>query len=72
MRGLGWLGVLLVVAGAVVLLMGGMSYTKDRDEVNIGPLEVAAERKGFIPPAAGIAAIVIGGVLLLADRRRSA
>ncbi len=72
MRGLGLVGALLMIGGVVVLLMGGMSYTKDRDEVNIGPLEVAAERKGFIPPAAGIAAIVLGGVLLFADRKRSA
>ncbi|HEU4566366.1 MAG TPA: hypothetical protein VFS05_17005 [Gemmatimonadaceae bacterium] len=71
MRPLGILGILLIIAGVVVLAMRGISYTKERQSVSVGPLEVAAERKGFIPPAVGIAAVVVGAGLLLASRRRA-
>jgi UDP-N-acetylmuramyl pentapeptide phosphotransferase/UDP-N-acetylglucosamine-1-phosphate transferase len=70
MRPLGWLGVILIIAGAVVLAMRGISYTKERQAVQVGPLQVSAERKGFVPPVVGGAAIVVGIVLVLAGRRR--
>lgn len=72
MRPLGWLGFGLIIAGIALLLMRGVSYTKERQDVRVGPIEVAAERKGFVPPAAGIAAMVLGAVLVVAGRRRSA
>jgi len=72
MRPLGWVGVLLIVAGAVVLAMRGFSYTKERQEVQIGSVELAAERKGFIPPVAGAAALALGVILVFAARKRKA
>ena len=71
MRPLGWLGVVLIALGAIVLAMRGLSYTKERESVELGPIEVAAERKGFIPPVAGAAAIVVGLVLVVAGRKRT-
>lgn len=71
MRPLGWVGVLLIVAGAVVAAMGGLGYTKSRNEVEVGPLKVAAEERGLVPPVAGLAAIAIGAVLVFAGRKRS-
>jgi hypothetical protein len=72
MRPLGWVGLILIVAGAVVFAMGGIGYTKNRTDVEVGPIKVAAEEKGLVPPVAGIAAIVIGAVLVFAGRKRSA
>ena len=60
------------MAGGVVLAMRGLSYTKERQEVNIGPVEVAAERTGFIPPLAGAAAVAVGVILVFAGRKRKA
>ena len=71
MRPLGIFGVVLIVLGAVVLAMGGFGYTKERQEVEVGPLEVAAERRGFVPPAVGIVAIVVGLGLVVAGRRKA-
>ena len=71
MRPLGILGVILIIAGIVVLAMRGISYTKDRDAVRVGPIEVAAEKKGFVPPAVGVVAVVAGIVLVFAGRRRA-
>ena len=72
MRPLGIVGVALIVCGAIVLAMGGMSYLKERESASIGPIEVAAERRGFIPPLAGGAALVLGLVLVAAGRGKRA
>ena len=69
MRPIGIVGVLLIIGGIVVLALRGVSYTKDRDAVKVGPIEVAAEKKGFVPPIVGGVAIRIGAGLLLAGRR---
>lgn len=71
MRPIGYVGLVLIVIGIVVLAMRGISYTKERDEMSVGPIELAAERKGFIPPMAGGAAILIGAALMFAGRKRT-
>jgi hypothetical protein len=71
MRPLGIIGVLLIIFGVVVLALRGISYTKDRDAVRVGPVEVAAEKKGFVPPAVGLGALVAGVVILVAARRQA-
>lgn len=72
MRPLAIVGIVLIVAGAIVLAMGGFGFTKERQEVDVGPVEVAAERKGFVPPVVGGIAVVVGVVLLVAGRRARA
>lgn len=72
MRPLGWIGVLLVVGGITVVAMRGIPYTKSHNEVEVGPLKVTSQERGMVPPIAGIAAIVIGGVLVFAGRKQSA
>ena len=72
MRPLNWLGVLLIVAGIVIVAMRGIPYTKSRNEVEVGPLKVTSQERGLVPPIVGIGAIVIGGVLVFAGRKRSA
>lgn len=66
------IGLLLIVAGALGLAYGGFSYTQDREEVKLGPLEFAVkERKQVdIPKWAGVAAIIAGGILLVAGTRK--
>ena len=72
MRPLAWIGALLIFAGIVVVAMRGIPYTKSRNEVEVGPLKVAAQERGIIPPIAGVCAIVGGAVLVFAGRRPSA
>jgi hypothetical protein len=72
MRPLGWVGLLLVIAGAIVAAMGGVGYTKSRNQVEVGPIKVAAEERGLVPPMAGVAAIAIGAVLIFVGRKKSA
>jgi TRAP-type C4-dicarboxylate transport system permease small subunit len=59
--------VALIVAGALGLVYGGFSYTKETHQATIGPIELSVKDKETVnvPVGAGIAAIVIGGVLLV-------
>jgi len=69
MRPLAWIGVLLIVAGLVIVAMRGIPYTKSRNEVEVGPLKVTSQERGMVTPIVGVAAIVIGGVLVFAGRK---
>ena len=59
--------ILLIAAGIIGLVYGGITYTKATHEAKIGPLEVSFKDKETvnIPVWAGIGAIVAGGALLL-------
>ncbi len=69
MRTLAWIGVILIIAGVVIVAMKGIPYTKSRNEVEVGPLKVTTQERGLVTPVVGIAAIVIGGVLVFAGRK---
>ena len=60
------IGVVLIAAGALGLVHGGFSYTKDTTAVKLGPIELTVKEKQSVnvPLWAGIAAIVVGGILL--------
>jgi hypothetical protein len=70
MRPVGIVGIILILAGAAVLALRGISYTKERQSVQVGPLGITTEQKGFIPPVVGLVAVVLGGVLVYSARRR--
>ena len=72
MRTVGWIGVILMIAGLVVVAMKGIPYTKSHNEVEVGPLKVTSQERGMVTPIVGVAAIVIGGVLVFAGRGRAA
>jgi TRAP-type C4-dicarboxylate transport system permease small subunit len=61
------MAIALIVAGVLGLVYGGFSYTKETHRATIGPLELSVKDKETVnvPVGAGIAAIVIGGVLLV-------
>jgi len=71
MRPAGIVGILLIVFGAIVLVLKGVSYVKDKDKVDLGIATVTTERRGFIPPWVGGVAVIAGIVLLFAGRRGS-
>jgi hypothetical protein len=66
------LALALIVAGTLALIYGSFSFTRQTHEAKVGPLELAVKEKQTvnIPVWAGVGAIVIGGVLLLAGNRR--
>ena len=70
MRPAGLIGMLLIVFGAIVLVIGGVSYVKNRDKVDLGVAKITTEERGFIPPWVGALSLVGGIVLVLSGRRR--
>lgn len=69
MRPAGIIGILLIVFGAIVLVLKGVSYVKSRDSVDLGVAKVTTEERGFVPPWVGAVALVAGVALLFAGRR---
>jgi hypothetical protein len=62
--------ILLIAAGTIGLVYGGISYTKTTHDTKIGPLELSIKDKKTVnvPVWAGVGAIVAGGALLLLRR----
>lgn len=60
------LGIILIVAGALGLLYGGFTYTKETHEAKLGPIELSIkdEETVNVPVWAGVAAIAAGVILL--------
>ena len=63
----------LIVAGVLGLVYGSFSYTKETQEVKLGPLEFSVKEKQTvnIPVWAGVGAIVAGGALLFFAHKQS-
>lgn len=72
MRALMVVGVLLIVAGIAGLIFQVVPITHQEQVAKVGPLTANAERQDnvFIPPYVGIVAILAGGALVFAGRRR--
>ena len=67
------IGVLLIIAGAIALAYGGFTYTKHTDAATVGPIKLSVQHRETvsIPVWAGVAGIVVGGLLLAFGDRRS-
>jgi TRAP-type C4-dicarboxylate transport system permease small subunit len=63
----------LIVAGALGLLYGSFSYTKETHQAKLGPIELSVKEKETVnvPVWAGVGAIVVGGALLLFGSKNS-
>jgi uncharacterized membrane protein YdcZ (DUF606 family) len=65
------IAVLLIVAGFLALAYRGFSYTKETHHADVGSVHLAVDEKQRVnvPDWAGVGAIVIGGLLLVARRK---
>ena len=70
MNGIRIAAIALIVAGILGLVYGGFSYTRETHQAKLGPIELSVKERETvnIPMWAGVGAIVIGGVLLVAGR----
>ncbi|MFO7823481.1 MAG: hypothetical protein R6V72_06040 [Cyclobacterium sp.] len=66
------LGIILIVAGIVMFLITGISYTTEETVIDAGPIEVNAESEESVnwPPYAGGIAVIAGFVLLAVGRKK--
>ena len=58
--------IVLIVLGVISLAYGGISYTREKKVVDLGPLQATTKTRETIPlpPVLGVAAIA-GGIVLL-------
>jgi TRAP-type C4-dicarboxylate transport system permease small subunit len=66
------IGILLIAAGALGLIYGGFTYTKDRHSAKLGPivLEVQERETVYVPIIVSAAGIALGVMLLLGLRNK--
>jgi hypothetical protein len=66
------IGLVLVIVGLVSLLWGGVSWTREKTVVDIGPIKARTEERERIPlpPLVGGIAGAVGLFLLLVPARR--
>lgn len=65
-------GLVILVAGVLMLAYGSFSYTKENTAVKIGPVELSVKEKQTVnfPQWVGIGAVVVGGLLLVMGGKR--
>jgi uncharacterized membrane protein YidH (DUF202 family) len=65
------LAIVLIVAGALALVYGGFSYTKETHQARLGSLELSIRDTETVnvPVWLGVGAIVAGLVLLVGGKR---
>lgn len=66
------IGIVLIAAGTAGLAYGSFSFTKERHDLKVGPIQLSVKEKETInvPVWAGVGAIGIGALLLLFGGRK--
>jgi uncharacterized membrane protein YidH (DUF202 family) len=67
-------GIVLIVLGIIGFAVGGISYTHEKKDIDMGPLLVTHQETRRLPisPIASTAAVVAGIVLVIVGSRKSA
>jgi hypothetical protein len=73
MNALKMTAIILIVAGILGLAYGSFSYTKETEEVKLGPIELSVKEKRTVnvPVWAGAGLIVLGSGLLIVGNKKS-
>jgi hypothetical protein len=73
MKPITWMGILLVVLGALGLAYQGFNYTHQERILDLGPIHATTEKQDrvSIPPALGGLALVGGIVLLVVGAKKN-
>lgn len=67
-----FLGITLIIAGAAMFLITGITYTTEETLIDAGPLNVSTDKDHSLnwPPYAGGIAVIAGFVLLSIRRKK--
>lgn len=68
------IGIILIVAGIIMLVFRGFNYTQEKKVVDLGPLEINKKENKTVswPLYAGIVAVIGGVCLVLVDKKQNA
>jgi drug/metabolite transporter (DMT)-like permease len=67
------LGIVLIVVGILMMVFRGFNFTREKEVVDIGPIEINKKEKETVgwPIYAGVVATVAGVVILIASRKKA-
>ena len=67
------LGIILIIAGILMLIFRGFSFTKEEKVIDVGPLEVNKKENKTIgwPVYAGGIAVAAGVIILIVGRKKT-
>ncbi len=67
------LGVVLIVIGLVMLVWSGFTYTKKEKVVDVGAIEITADKKETVnwPPYIGGLAMLAGVIIYVSSKRKA-
>jgi uncharacterized membrane protein YidH (DUF202 family) len=67
-------GIVLIVIGIIGFAVGGISFTHQKKDVDIGPLQVSHKQTSTVPisPILSTIAVVVGAGLVVAGTRSRA
>ncbi len=67
------LGIILIIAGILMLIFRSFSFTKEEKVMDVGPLEVNKKENKTVgwPVYAGGIAVAAGVVILIVDRKKT-
>jgi hypothetical protein len=65
-------GIILIIIGIIGVGYGGITYTRRKDTVSVGPISATVRQRETFPvsPAIGAVALIAGIALLVAGGRR--
>ena len=65
-------GLVLIVLGAILLIWTGFTYTKKEKIVDLGPIQVSADKQKSVnwPPYAGGIVLLAGIVILVSSKNK--
>ena len=71
MKPISWVGIVLIVLGALVLAYQGINYTRQKKVLDVGSVHLTTEthKRIPLPPIVGGLALVGGFILLVAGAR---
>lgn len=72
MNGTKLAAIILIVLGGIALAIGSFSYTKEKEQVKLGPIELSIKQKETVnlPVWLGAGVLIAGFLLLLAGNKR--
>jgi hypothetical protein len=74
MKPLIWAGIALIILGALALAFQGITYTRQKDVVDLGSVHLTAESRERIPIPPVLGGLAVGGgivLVIMGARRKS-
>lgn len=68
------IGIILIIAGILMMVFRGFSVTTEKEVADIGPLEINKKENKWIgwPTYAGGVLVIVGVVMVVSGRRKTA